>query len=136
MKVNAGKSKVLVLNGEVGLEYELCVDEIRLWHVSEFKYFDWVLDESGIDDAECRRRVEIGRKVAGVIRSLVNVRSLQLECTRALHEALLVPVFKYGSETLMWKEKERSRIKAVQLNNLRVLLRIRRMDKVPKELSE
>ena len=46
----------------------------------------------------------------------------------------------YGSETMLWKEKERSRIGAVQMENLRGLLGIKRMDRVPnarvKELCE
>ena len=54
LKVNAGKSKVMVLNGEEGLECEVHVDRIRLEHVSEFKYLGCVLDESGTDGAECR----------------------------------------------------------------------------------
>ena len=33
MKVNAGKSKVMVLGGEEGLQGEVCVDGIRLEHV-------------------------------------------------------------------------------------------------------
>ena len=37
----------------------------------------------------------------------------------------------YGSETKMWREKERSRIRTVQMDNLRGLLHIRRMDKIP-----
>ena len=45
LKVNIGKSKVIVLNGEEGLECEVQVDGIRLEHVSEFKYFGCVLDE-------------------------------------------------------------------------------------------
>ena len=39
MKVKAGKSKVILLGGEEGLECEVCVGRIRLEHVSEFKYF-------------------------------------------------------------------------------------------------
>ena len=39
LKVNASKSKVMVLNREEGLESEVHVDGIRLEHVSEFKYF-------------------------------------------------------------------------------------------------
>ena len=35
-----------------------------------------------------------------------------------------------GSETMIWIEKERSRIKDVQVDNLRGLLSIRRMDRV------
>ena len=45
-----------------------------------------------------------------------------------LHEILLVHVI-YGSETVLWK-KERSRIRAVQMDNLRGLLGIKRMDRV------
>ena len=61
----------------------------------------------------------------------VNARSLQLECARVLHESLLVPVLTYGSETVIWREKERTRISAVQMGNLRGLLGTRRMNKVP-----
>ena len=56
LKVNAGKTKVMVLNGEEGC----------------------VLDESGSDEAECRRKLASGRRVAGAIMSLVNARDLQL----------------------------------------------------------
>ena len=45
LKVNAGKIKVMILNGEEGLECEVHVDGIRLEHVSEFKYLGCVLDE-------------------------------------------------------------------------------------------
>ena len=48
-----------------------------------------------------------------------------------LHETFLVPVFIYSSETMLWKEKERSRVRAVQMDNLRGLVGIRRMDIVP-----
>ena len=56
-----------------------------------------------------------GRRVVGAIRSLVNARSLQLEYARVLHGSLLVPVLMYGSETMIWREKERSRIRGVQM---------------------
>ena len=36
-----------------------------------------------------------------------------------LHEILLVPFLMYGSETMIWREKERSRVRAVQMDNLR-----------------
>ena len=66
------------------------------------------LDASGTYGAEFSRKVASGRRVASTIRSLVNVRDLQLECARVLHETLVVPVLMYGSETVLWKEKERS----------------------------
>ena len=75
--------------------------------------------------------------MAGVIRSLVNARGLQMECIRVLHETLLIHILTYSSETTLWKEKERSRVRAE--DSLRGLLCIRRMGIVPnariKELS-
>ena len=71
------------------------------------------------------------KEICRHIRSLVNTRGLQLECAMVLHESLLVPVVIYGNEAMILKEKERSKIRAVQMDNLRGLLSIRRMNKVP-----
>ena len=51
------------------LDCEVSVVGISLEHVSEFKYMECVLDESGTDEAECSRKVASGRMVAGAIRS-------------------------------------------------------------------
>ena len=61
--------------------------------------------------------------MSGASRSLVNA--------RGLHETLIVGVLMYGSETIIWKEEEKSRIRAVQIDKIRSLLVIRRMDRVP-----
>ena len=68
----------MVQNGEEGLECEVHVDGVRLDHASEFKYLRCVLDKSGTDGVECSRKVVSRRRVAGVIRSLVNARDLSL----------------------------------------------------------
>ena len=60
--------------------------------------------------------------MAGAVRSLVNARDLQLKCATVLHEILLVPVLMNGHVKMLWKEEERSRIIAVQMDNLRGLL--------------
>ena len=85
------------------------------------------MEEADTDGAECSRKVASGRSVSGAIGSLVNARDLRIECARILNETLLVPVLTYGSETMLWKEKERSMIRVVQMENLRGLLGIRRM---------
>ena len=51
LKVNVGKSKVLELGGKEELGCEVCVGEIHLRHVSEFKYLGCVLEESGTGEA-------------------------------------------------------------------------------------
>ena len=79
---------------------------------------------------QCSRKVASRKRVAGALRSLVNARDMHLECARVL-QTLLVPVHIYGSKAMLWKEKERSRIRAVQMNNIRGLLGIMSMDRVP-----
>ena len=82
LKVNGGKSKVMLLGGEEDLKCEVWVDWVRLEHVSEFKYLRCVWEESGTDEAECCREMVSVRRVAGAIRSLVKAWGLQLECAR------------------------------------------------------
>ena len=60
------------------MEYEVHVDRIWLEHVSEFKYLSFVLDKSYTDDVECHRKVVSRRKVADIIRSLVNTKVCNL----------------------------------------------------------
>ena len=55
---------------------------------------------------QCSRKMVSGRRVAGVIRTLVYARSFQLKCTRVLDESSLVHVLMYSSETMIWREKE------------------------------
>ena len=70
-------------------------------------------------------------KVASAINKAINARGLQLECVRVLYQALLMPVLLYDSKRMIWREKEMSRIRAVQMDNLRGLLGIGRTDRVP-----
>ena len=68
LKASEDKNKIMMLNGEEGLECEVCKDGMQLDHVSKFKYLGCALNESGTDDAVCHR------KVAGDIKSLVIAR--------------------------------------------------------------
>ena len=71
-------NKVLLLNGEKGLECKLYVDGIRLENVSEFIYLGCVLDESSRGESKGCRKVASRRRVLGAIRFLVNARDFQL----------------------------------------------------------
>ena len=76
-----------------------------------------------------KRKMWSGKEVASAIRPLINVRGLQVECVRVLHEELIIPLLLYNRETMIWREKERSRITGVQMD-LRGLLGMKRMDRV------
>ena len=55
----------MVLGGKEWLDCEIHVDGARLEQVSEFKYQRCVLNESGTDDAKCRRMGKSGREKKG-----------------------------------------------------------------------
>ena len=86
------------------------------------------MDESGTEKARCRRKVSSGRRVSGDIKSLVSGRSCGFSVVWSCMS--LVLVLTYSSATMIWKEKEKSRVRAVQMNDLRGLLGIGKMDKV------
>ena len=132
LKVNVEKSKVMVVSGE-NKQCRIKLEDELLEQVSEFKYLGYLLDERGTDDAECGRKVASGRRVAGAIKSLVNTKGLSMECTRVLHESMLVQTLLYGSEITVWYEKYRSRVQAVQMDNLRSVLGVRRIDRMRNE---
>ena len=77
------------------------------------------------------RRWRVGGKLQAPFRSMVNASGLQLLCARVLHEGLLVPVLLYGSEATVRRENDRSRIRAVQIDNLRGMQGIKRMERIP-----
>ena len=83
------------------------------------------MDESSTDEVECS-----GRRVSGASRSLVNARGLQLESGLFFTYTRFFYVFTYGSKKMIRRKKKRSRIRAVQMDNLSGFLGIRRMDKI------
>ena len=56
-----------------------------------------------------------------------------MQCTKVLHESMLVQALMYGSEVTMWKHKYRTKVQAVQMDNLRSMLGVRRIDKMRNE---
>ena len=98
--------------------------------MKEFSYLGSVLNVSGSDEGDCNKRVMNGRKIAGGIRALVNEKCLSMKCAKILHEKVLVTTLMYESECMTWKNKERWRIQAVQMDNLRGMIGVKRKDKM------
>ena len=59
----------------------------RAWRMYLFKYLG-----CGIGYAEGYKEMASGKTVADAMRSLLNVKGLQIECAKNLHEALIVLV--------------------------------------------
>ena len=106
------------------------VNRRQLEYVSKFKYLEFFLDKSETDIPECCRKVESGTKCAVTIAELLNIRYLRLECARCRPEGLFLAVLIYGSKTRALREKDRSKIRYANTDNLRGLLGISRIDRI------
>ena len=73
--MNVGKNKVMALGREEGSLCKVTGDGSQFENVLEFKYLGFVLHVSGSGGAECCRKVSNEKKLAGEIRSFVNVKS-------------------------------------------------------------
>src|SRR5678816_842231 len=89
---------------------KVMLDGEQLEQMSEFKYLGYMVDEKGPNDAECSMKVVNGRKMAGAIKSLVDVKGISLECARVLHDGMLLPVLMYSSETMVWNKRYRYKV--------------------------
>ena len=133
LKINVDKSKVMIVGGGNENRCEVDLNGKMLEVVKEFGYLGSIVNDKGTDESDCNKRVVNGRKTAGMIRSLVNKRCLSQNCAKILHEKMLVPTLLYGSECMVWKPKERWKIQAVQMDNLRGMLGVKRVDKMKNE---
>ena len=88
-------------------------------------------DESGEDGVECFRK-ESGRKFVNIIRSIVNGSGLTSVCRDTAYRSYSFLFFNVWKRDCGMGEKERARIKAVEMHKLRGLLGIRIIEILPK----
>ena len=125
LKVNAGKNKGVVLNGEERLKVMLvwmACDKIMCLNSNTWSVF-W-MNLIQMRQSLIGRRVERGLLALLGLWLILRVCSFNVLGTTMRHCSCL---FLYSVLRMMWKEK--CRIRTGQIGNLRGLLRIRRMDK-------
>ena len=125
MKVNAGKTKVMVMNGEKGLDHQ----SVRFTQTGFIQSMSWnsnIWDVFWTNQVQMEQCVVVQWQVGGGLQVPSGSQLMLQICSFSelvLHETLLVPVLICGSQTMLWKE-ERSRIRAVQMENLRGLSQV------------
>ena len=56
------------------------------------------------------------------------------DCASVMHESILVPTLTYASEVMVWRSGYRSRVRAVEMDNLRSILGVLWMDEIENEI--
>lgn len=151
LKVNAGKSKVMVFEkkeydkmdfggaytGRVhrpnALSCRIKIGEEQLKEVRDFKYLGSVLCKNDTLQSENTERAVQGRRVTGELGSMIKGRSLGVEVKKNLRDSIVLPTLTYSIEVWKWNVAEQSKIRAVEITYLRAGAGVTRLDRVRNE---
>lgn len=97
--------------------------------LDEFRYLGSSFRKDGSVKAEVKISVFQERKVGGSPRGLVNGKNINIVRARSLHAGALVPALTYGCESQVYVGQDRSKVTALEMDNLCSIVRIRMIDK-------
>ncbi len=134
LKVNAGKSKVMVFERareqtidfaklyRVGLEaineWKIWLEKEKMEEVNEFKYLGTILCKHGSMEGEIRERTIKGGQVMGALKRVMKERTVSMAIKRGIRNSVIFPTlsYSYASETWIWTAAHQSRIRAVDMS--------------------
>ncbi len=144
LKVNAGKSKVMVFKRreegvvDFNTAYRIRLPTVatcrimlgseKMEEVSEFKYLETVLCKHGGMEGEIRERVMKGKSVVGSLAGVMKGRNVSMDVKRGLRNSILLPTLTYGSENWTWNGAQQSGVRAVEMSYLRGACGVSRWD--------
>ncbi len=148
LKVNAGKSKVMVFERKEEVIYlntayrvgmpavarcTINLGSEKMEEVSEFKYLGTILCKHGGMEGEIREQVIEGRSVVGPLTGVMKGRNVFMDMKKGLRNSILLPTLIYGLENWTWNGVQQSRVCAVEISYLRGVCRVSRWDGLSNE---
>lgn len=134
LRVNVSKSKVMRCSREenvIGMNVRMNGEQME--EVKSFDYLGVCIAATGELNDEVRHRVEEGCKSWGALKSVMRCRGLGMDAKKRLYESVVVPTVLYGSETWGMKEAEKRRLDVLEMNCLRSMVGVTRMDRIRNE---
>ena len=131
LTVNEGKSKVMRVgkNGEVN-EVNVNMNDRRMEEVETYRYLGVDVSSEGGMEEEVNHRITEARKAWGALKDVWKKRHISNEAKVGMYEGIIEPTLLYGCETWVMKKRDRKRIEAVEMNCLRNICGVRRIDRV------
>ena len=134
LSVNVDKSKVMKISGSADeSEMNVILDDKRMEEVQKYRYLGTDVANDGRMHEEISHRITEARKAAGALGSLWKRRNICREAKVGMFEGIVEPSLMYGSEVWVLNKSERKKIEAVEMNCLRSICGVRRIDRVRNE---
>lgn len=133
LKINPGKSKVLVFEGEEGEEGE--VQEVRvggevLEKVEVFRYLGMDVGKEGGVKEEIDHRVGEGMRALSGLREIWKGGDLTRKIKTSMFEKVCVPAVLYGCETWGLNARARKKLEVFEMKGLRAVCGVSRRDRI------
>ena len=131
LKVNEGKSKVM----EIGKnreeeEVNVSLNGRRMEEVETYRYLGVdVSNDSGMSE-EVNHRIGEARRAWGALKDVWKKRHISREAKVGMYEGIIEPSLLYGCETWVLNVHDRRRMEAVEMDCLRNICKLRRVDRV------
>lgn len=123
LKININKTKIMIIDRDN--ENQRQPEKIGDFEVvDKFVYLGSMLHKSGSCEFEVRRRIEIARTAMIQLTKIWKNRNITRNTKINLVNALVFPVFFYGSETWVIRSNDRKRIDAFEMWVWRRMLRV------------
>ena len=131
LSVNVNKSKVMKIGkNDEDNEMNISLENRRMEEVESYRYLGVDITSDGGMDEEVNHRITDAKKTWGALKVLWSKRHISREAKVGMYEGIIEPSLLYGCEVWSLKLRERKRMEAVEMNCLRNICGIRRIDRV------
>ena len=130
--VNETKSKIMKIgkNGEEN-GVNISLNDRRMEEVETYRYLGVDMSSDGGMGEEVNHRITEAKKAWGALKDVWKKRHISREAKVGMYEGIIEPSLLYGCEVWSLKVHERKRMEAVEMNCLRNICGLRRIDRVP-----
>ena len=104
-----------------------------LEQMNEVVYLGSMFSRDGRYEMDVERRIAAGNKVNGALAALMRWRNVSPAARLAVHNAVLVPILLYGSETWVLQKKNERKMNAVEMRSLRRICGVSLADRIRNE---
>ena len=132
LSVNETKSKITKIgkNGEAN-GVDISLNDRRIEEVETYRYLGVDMSSDDGMGEEVNHRITEAKKAWGALKDLWKKRHISPEAKVGMYEGIIEPNFLYGCEMWSLKVHERKRMEEVEMNCLRNIYGLRRIDRVP-----
>lgn len=130
LKINFEKSEYLSCGEDAG---NLNIEGHQIKVCKEFKYLGSILTQDGKCDREIQHRATKGRTAISKLNAILWSPKIGWKVKLMMYKSIIEPITTYGSESWELTQKNKEKLKAIEMDHLRRSLRISRREHVSNE---